>query len=179
MAVDQVGYSMAQRESQELVMTHARRHRFILSPWMIWIGEVVVALVIAGGLGGMVIPRLRGAMEWARYRATIRELTTTIHSTRWRALSQHRAFELRADPAHGSFQLVAMEKRPHRGGIVEQTIWLPRGLQIIEAPARLTIGPTGHMSTAHVTIAAPLYNREFHLSTDEAGTVRCDEEPGL
>ena len=179
MAVGQVGYGMAQRESQELLMTHARRHRFMLSSRMTWIYEVLVALVIAGCLGGLVIPRLRGAMEWERYRTTVRELTTTIHSTRWRALSQHRAFELRADPVHSSFQLVAMEKRRHGSGIIEQTIWLPRGLQIIEAPARLTIGPTGDISTAHVTIAAPLYNRAFHLSTDETGVVRCDEEPGL
>ena len=116
--------------------------------------------------------------ELLSYRSTMQDLTSTIRAMRFRALARQRTFELRIDAARGGLQVVAIQQK--RGGYiqtVERTIWLPKGLEITEAPTLVTSLPTGALSTGSILVTAPSYQRAFRVTTDPTGEVRLDEEP--
>ena len=149
------------------------------STQVLWRCEVLFAFALAAWLGLTVVPRLRGAMEWARYRSAMQTLTGTVRAMRSQALTQHRIVQLRVDATRGLFQFAAIYNSPQPYETVERTIWLPKELQITDAPAVLTALPTGLLSSASIVISAPSYNRLFRVTTDKDGHVRLDEEPTL
>ena len=113
-------------------------------------------------------------------RTTMRDVARTIEVMRFRAAAQHRPFELFIDPSHGRFQLMARRDGPQASvGWVERTIWLPRGLQIVDAPTVLTVSPTGPFPTTSIIVNAPASERRFRLTTNETGIVQLDEESTL
>ena len=116
--------------------------------------------------------------QWIRDRAVIQELTNTIRAMRWRAPAARCTIELRIDAQQGRFQLFLLDRAAHIE-MLQETIWLPKELEVIEAPAVIRASPTGEGSSASIIIEAPSYNRLFRVITQPTGTVRVDEEPTL
>ena len=117
--------------------------------------------------------------ELLSYRSTMQDLTSTVQAMRAQALAKRQTVQLHVDAARGLFQLALVEGRRKPYVVVQQTIWLPKGLEISDAPETLTALPTGRLSPASIVIAAPSYNRFFRVTTNERGVVRWDEEPAL
>ena len=114
-----------------------------------------------------------------RYRSATRDLASTIRSMGARALAGRCTMHLRLDPARHVFQLTAVRGASRPYETVEQTIWLPDGLEISGAPPALTASPTGRVSVASMVATAPASNRLFRLTINERGGVQLDEEPIL
>ena len=117
--------------------------------------------------------------EMLSYRSTMQDLTSTVRSMRAQAIAKRQTIQLRVDASRGLFQLALVEGHRNPYAVVQQTIWLPKGLQISDAPETLTALPSGRLSSASIVIAAPSYNRFFRVTTDETGVVRWDEESAL
>jgi hypothetical protein len=87
--------------------------------------------------------------------------------------------QLRVDVSQGAFHLSTTQGKFKSYETIERTLWLPKGLEISEAPTVLTALPTGRLSAGSIVIIAPVYNRLFRLTTAERGLVHLDEEPTL
>lgn len=138
---------------------------------------LLVGLVVVGVVGSSFQRRLLAQAELLRYRAAMGELAMTVRSMQVQASTQHRTFELRVDATQKRLQMVEIRQTP--GGVVEtvrQTVWLPAGLEVSEAPAVLTL-QVGER--ASLVIAAPAYNRLFHLMASRSGGVQLHEEQTL
>lgn len=140
----------------------------------------MAAAVVAAGLclvtaGG--VRWLYRASELQRFRTTLQGLTGTMRSIQPRAVAKHRPMLLRIDAAHGVFQVTSLQNGRRAYEIVEETVWLPQGLEISDAPASLAVSPTGHLTSATIVITAPSYSRLFRLTTTPRGAVQLDEEP--
>jgi hypothetical protein len=151
----------------------------VRNPWTAWLVEVGVALLIAGWLGLSILPQLQGQMALLDYRSTMQDLTGMVQAMPSRALAQRRVMQLRVDASQGAFHLATTQGKSTFYDTIERTLWLPKGLEISEAPALLTALPTGRLSAGSIVIIAPVYNRLFRLTTTERGLVRLDEEPTL
>jgi hypothetical protein len=138
-----------------------------------------VLVLLVGLLGALAHRGMREEGELLRYRSTMRDLASTVHTMRSRALAKRRIVQLHVDASRGSFQLISLHEGSQPYETLEQTIWLPKGLHISVAPALLTALPTGHLSSTSIVVDAPSYHKLFRLTTDEAGLVRLDEEPAL
>jgi 1,6-anhydro-N-acetylmuramate kinase len=137
-----------------------------------------VAAAIA--LGSSVHRRMLEAAELYRYRAAVRELTQTMRAMRPRAMAQQRTLQLRIDRTHQAFALTALQGDPARPlQVVERAIWLPRGLEITEAPESITVSPSGPWPTTSILITAPAHHRLFRVTSLGPGHVHYDEEPTL
>ena len=106
------------------------------------------------------------------------ELTDTIRAMRFRSLAKRRAVQLRIDRTSGGAQVVTIIEQPGAQlETVDRTFWLPKGLEISEAPEMVTSSPRGGFSASAIVVTAPAYQRVFRVTTDERGQVRLDEEP--
>ena len=135
-----------------------------------------VILVSVGVIGGSIHRQLWEAAQLSDYRSTMREVCEVVRIMRWRAASGRRKLELRIDAPHRSFQLMTFDGQSR---IVERTLWLSDGLEVLQAPDRLTADKTGRLSAASIVILAPLHNRLFRVTTTARGFVQCDEESSL
>ena len=117
--------------------------------------------------------------ELLSYRSTMQGLTSTVQAMRAQALAKRQTVQLRVDASRGLFQLALVEGHRNPYAVVQQTIWLPKGLEISDAPEMLSALPSGRLSPASIVIAAPFYNRFFRLTMKESGVVRWDEESAL
>ena len=133
-----------------------------------------LAVVGVGGSGW-----LHRAEELQQFRTALQDLTTTMRAIHPRATAKRRPMVLRIDAARGVFQVTSLQNGRRAYETVEQTIWLPEGLQVVEAPPSLTVLPTGPLSAATIVVVAPSYNRLFRLTTTTEGLVRLDEEPTI
>ena len=116
--------------------------------------------------------------ELVRYRSAMHELTDTIRVMRVRSLTRRQTTQLRIDPSRGGVQVVAIQGTSgRRVEVVERMLWLPKGLEISDAPAVITSQPSGALSAASIIVTAPLYQRAFRVTIDNASQVRLDEEP--
>ncbi len=111
------------------------------------------------------------------YRMTMHEVASTVRHMRLRALTARRTFTMHIDASARRLQLTAIDDAPLPQESVEQTIWLPPGLNIMQAPDQLTVSPTGAMSSISMILAAPAFQREFQLRTSPSGAVHLHEEP--
>ena len=150
----------------------------LANPWTGWWCQVGAALTMAAWLGLVAIPNLRGEMEWVRYCAILHTLKEIVQAMPAKALARQRSIQLQVDALRGTFR-VAVAQAPHAYDIVEQTLWLPKGLQISDAPGALTAFPTGRLSSSSIVVAAPSYSRLFRLTTNEDGRVELHEESTL
>ena len=141
--------------------------------------EVVVIVGVVGLLGSFTVPRVWRAAEYWRYRAAVDAVVSLVRTLRHHAIVQREPVELRVDAARGMFQLVDLDARMVRTERVERTVWLPAGLEIADAPASLTVSPSGDVPAASILIMAPAYHLNFRLVTHRTGLVELHEEPSL
>ena len=153
--------------------------RMLSSPWRAWILEVGLALTIAAWLGFIVLPQLHGQMELMEYRSTMQDLTGMVQAMPSRAAAQQRVMQLRVDAPHGAFHLAVTQGKPTPYETIVRSFWLPKGLEISEAPSVVTALPTGGFSAVSIVVTAPFYNRLFRLTTTTQGLVHLHEEPTL
>ena len=140
---------------------------------------LIVGVGLAILLGASVHRWLWAQAEFLSYRSTMRDLTSAVRAMRFQALAKRRTFQLRVDASQGMFQLASIEGKASPYEVVERTIWLPKGLQISDAPTTLAIQPSGQLPSASIVVVAPSYNRFFRLTMDEKGLVQLDEESTL
>ena len=114
-----------------------------------------------------------------RYRALMESLAGTVLAMRSQAVAEQRTIELRVDVSQGAFQLASIEQGAHPYEALEQTIWMPDGLQITDAPSVVSALPNGQFSEAVIVVTAPVYRRRFRLTTTQAEGVRLSEETML
>ncbi len=148
-------------------------------PTALWWCEVTLTLLIAVWLGTWLLPTLSGTREMASYQATVHDLGAMIRTLRPRALAQHRIVRLRVDSQRRAFQVVSALDTTGAYEQVEQTLWLPKGLQVSEAPSVVSVSSNGKLAAASIIIAAPDYNRIFRVMVDANGFVRIAEESML
>ena len=146
---------------------------------LVEVAVLIVSAVIISALGSSAHRWLWTQAELLRYRSTMQELSTTVRAMRSRALGQRCTEQLRIDPLRGMLQLTAIRESPTAYETVERTFWLPKGLQISDAPSAVTALPTGRLSSGSILVAAPSYNRLFRLTTNEDGLVQLHEESTL
>ena len=116
------------------------------------------------------------AKLWS-YRCAVQEIATTMRQMRFRAVHAKRTFAMRIDAAAKRLQWVAMDTKPVVQESLERTIWLPDGLEIAQAPARLTVLPTGELPATSILLEAPVFQRLFRVRTGPGGIVQLNEEP--
>ena len=141
----------------------------------------LVALLVFVGFSGVWAYRMtQKEAELARFRSAMQELTSTVRAMRAQASAKRRTVQLHIDASHGAFQVISIRRGPHRlDETLEQTLWLPDGLQISDGPPTLTALPNGRLSPATIVVTAPAYQRLFRLTTRASGVVQLDEEPTL
>ena len=140
-------------------------------------GMIVILCLGLAGVGGF--RWLHREAQLQQFRTTLQKLAYTVQTIQPRAAARHRPMILRIDATRGVFQLAALQGGRRSYETVEQTIWLPKGLEIAEAPASLTVPPAGHLAATTIVVTAPSYNRLFRLTTTARGLVRLDEEPSI
>lgn len=140
---------------------------------------ILASITLISVFGASVHRWMWSQAEWGCYQTAMQELTATVRTMPSRALAQRRTMHLRIDAARGMLQVTAVQGVRPAYTTVERTIWLPRGLQIIEAPDTLTASATGQLSVGAIVVAAPAYDRLFRLTMTEAGVVRLHEESAL
>ncbi len=141
---------------------------------------LLASIAVVGRLGMSAHQWMWEHVQLSSYRATMRDVATTLQATQLKAMAQRRTFELRIDASQHRVQLVSVVAKP--GALlerVERTIWLPDGLEISEAPRVLRVGPLRGFSPSSIVIVAPAHNRLFRLQTSETGYVEWHEEPTL
>ncbi|MDP3704133.1 MAG: hypothetical protein Q8R78_07070 [Candidatus Omnitrophota bacterium] len=140
-----------------------------------------VILVASIGLVSLIGARAHRWMwsqaELWHYRMTMQEVAGVVRQMRLRAVNARRTLTMRIDAQARQLQLMAADDAPLMQESVERTIWLPPGLEILQAPDQVTASPTGAMSPISIIIEAPAFQREFQLHTSPLGAVRLHEEP--
>jgi hypothetical protein len=111
------------------------------------------------------------------YRMAMQEVAGTLRQMRYRAIHARRTIALRIHPATRRLVLVAVEPSATGGESVERTLWLPRGLEVTEAPEELMVPPTGILPVETILVEAPAFQRTFRLLTSPDGIVQLHEEP--
>lgn len=140
---------------------------------------LIVSFVLVTALGASVHRQMWEAAGLLGYRSVMQELASAVRAMPSRAIAERRTIQLHADAAHGVFQLTVVVGRPMRYETIERTIWLPKGLEISEAPPVVSASPAGRLSRSSIVVAAPSYNRMFRLTTNEQGLVQLHEESTL
>ena len=140
-----------------------------------------VILVASIGLVSLIGAKAHRWM-WAQaelwgYRMTMQEVASTVRQMRFRAVNARRTFTMRIDAAARRLQLMAVGASPLTPESVERTIWLPKGLDIMQAPDYLTASPSGVMPPFSIIVEAPAFQREFQLQASPSGAVHLHEEP--
>ena len=139
--------------------------------------STAMLVVLAGPVGASTCQWLRQETEFVRYRSAMQELSLTIQGLPAKAMAKRRPVQLRVDAARGMVQVTSMYEGAGPYDTIEHMLWLPKGLTIDEAPASLTVTPTGHVTPTLFVITAPSHNTLFRLTTTEEGRVRLHEEP--
>jgi len=148
--------------------------------WAFTLTETVI-LVASIGLVSLIGARAHRWMwsqaELWRYRMTMQEVASTVRHMRLRAVNARRTLTMRIDVRARRLQLIAVDTAPLMQESVERTIWLPAGLDIMQAPDHVTASPTGVLSPVSIVVEAPAFQREFQLQASPLGVVHLHEEP--
>lgn len=140
--------------------------------------SLAAGLLVLAGFAGLVAHRWVSAeKELLSYRSTMWELTSMVRGMRAKAMTHHRTMQVRVDADRGAFWFASVQGGAKPYETLEETVWLPEGLQISDAPRVLTVLPTGRFSEASIVVAAPAYDRLFRLTAGETGMVQLFEEP--
>ena len=138
---------------------------------------LLASLVVVSLLGSSLHRWLWAQAELMRYRATMQDLANTVRAIQFQTPDRRRRLELRVDVSRRRLQVVEVQQTP-RGPIeaVRQTMWLPEGLEITDAPAVVSPLSKGRAS---IVVLAPAYNRVFQLTTSRSDGVQLHEEQTL
>ncbi len=137
--------------------------------------SVAVLLLAAGAL--RLNDSFQSEVELLRYRATLQEIANLLRIMPTMAAARRQPFQIKVDEARGAVHLVALQAGgPKPLETVEETIWLPRGLEIHAATEPLIAWPGGQRSVSSITLVAPAYNLVFRVRTDAQG-VQLQEVP--
>lgn len=147
--------------------------------WALQLGGLAGGILLACTLALRVDSSVQHELHRLRHRAALHELTNLVWTMPAMATARRKPLEIRVDRAAGAVHLIVLHGGWRHLETVEQTIWLPEGLQVVEAPPSLTVLPTGPLSAATIVVVAPSYNRLFRLTTTTEGLVRLDEEPTI
>ena len=140
------------------------------------IGAAVAVLLLAAGALRL-NDSFQSEAELMRYRATLQKIVTLLRIMPTMAAARRQPFQVKVDEARGAVHLVALQAGgPRSLETVEETIWLPRGLDIHSSADPLIAWPGGQRSNGSLTLAAPAYNRIFRVRTDAQG-VQLQEAP--
>ena len=140
--------------------------------------STAMLMVLAGPVGASTYQWLQHEAEFVRCRSTMQELSQVVRSLPARAASARRPVQLQVDANRGFVRVTTAYEGQPTYGAVQRTLWLPKGLEVVEAPATLTVTPAQPMASASFLLAAPSHNTLFRLRTQD-GIVRLDEEPLL
>ena len=141
--------------------------------------ELVIAIGVAGLLGTMALPRILPTMSLMRYRSAMQQVAAELRIMRFRAINEQRPFIMRIDSGSGRIQLFAIDKTSTQREWIERTIWLPDGLDIIEAPEELLVSPSGDIAQGALLSRVADFHRVFRLTVTAGGIVRLNEEPSI
>ena len=113
----------------------------------------------------------------SEYRGTVYDLANIVRAMRTKAISQRHPFELRIDKTQRSLTLSSLSRGSLDYSALERSMWLPEGLEIVEAPLWITAQSNGSLTPAEIVITASALQRLFRLTTTLSGTVELHEEP--
>ena len=129
-------------------------------------------------LAGLTTHRwLWGQAELLSYRSAVQQVAGTVRQMRVRAVNARQSFVMHIDTAARRLQLMAIDTAPGLRESLEQTIWLPPGLVIAEAPEQLLVSPAGAMAPASLLFEAAAFQRLFRVRMSSSGVVQLYEEP--
>lgn len=141
--------------------------------------ELIVMVSVTGWATSFSAFHAYTTSQWANYRMTVQEVAGTIRMMPSHAWAHQHPVSLHIDQTQHVFRVaVQYPARPNAQDydVIERTIWLPEGLRISEAPSRITVLPTGSLSSSDIVIVAPAYSRLFRVTTTSRGVVQLDEE---
>jgi hypothetical protein len=138
---------------------------------------LVLSLVAVSAIGNAAHRWMWSRAQLWGYRLTMQEVASTLRQMRVRAVNAHRTFTMRIDAAARRLQLLAAEESSMTPESVVRTIWLPKGLEILQAPPQLSASPSGAMPPVSIIVEAPAFQRAFQVQTSPSGAVRLHEEP--
>lgn len=147
--------------------------------WAFTLVEVVALISLVGFLSAAALVRAPQGGGLRAHRAAMQDVARAIRTMRGRAIAQHRPTQLHIDAAQRCFRFATAQDDQRLYEIADQTLWLPEGLQVSEAPALLTALPSGEVSPSSILVSTPAHHRLFRLRTDARGTVSLDEDPVL
>ena len=135
-------------------------------------------VVLAGPIGASTYGWLQEGAELIRCRSTMQELSFVVRDLPARAAAARRPVQLQLDAHRRVAQVATRFDGPRPYNAILQTVWLPKGLELIEGPEMLIATPHETMDSVSYLLAAPSHNTLFRL-TARKGIVRLDEEPLL
>ena len=141
---------------------------------------LVVVLAVAGVLVEECLSFYRqrtAETALSEYRTALYDLASTVRAIRTRARNQRQPFELHVDQARRSITISSLSRGSMDYMALERTIWLPKGLEISEAPLWITAQSSGGLTPASLVFVAPAFQRLFRLITTIHGTVELHEVP--
>ena len=138
---------------------------------------LVASVVVVAYLGDAAHRWMWAQAALLNDRSAMQDVVNTLRTMRLRAMARTQRGELRVDAERRVLQFVMVEQGAHAFETVMRTLWLPEDLELSEAPAVVSVLPSGALSPASIITTAPSYQRAFRLTTDGRGAVRLDEEP--
>ena len=138
---------------------------------------LLTSIIVVSVIGSSVHRWMWSQAELLRYRAAMQDVTNTVRAVQFQASDRHRRLELRVDASQRRLQVVEIQRT--RGRLIEtvrETVWLPEGLEITDAPTVLSPLSNGRVS---IVVLAPAYNRVFQLTTSQSDGVQLHEEQAL
>lgn len=139
--------------------------------------SAAMMVVLAGPVGASTYQWLQKETELTHCRSSVQELSLMVRHLPARATMARRPVQLLVDAHRGLVQVTTMyEDGPQPYDEVMHTLWLPKGLEVMEAPERLVAVPHETMASASFLLTVPSHNTVFRL-TERNGIVRLDEQP--
>ena len=138
---------------------------------------LLASLIVVSVIGSSIHRWMWSQAELMRYRAAMQDVTDAVRAVQFQASDRHRRLELRVDASQRCLQVVEVQRT--WGRLIEtvrRTVWLPKGLEIADAPTVLGSPSDGRAS---IVVLAPAYNRMFQLTTSRSGGVQLHEEQTL
>ena len=135
-------------------------------------------VVLAGPVGASTYGWLQDGVELIRCRSTMQELSFVVRDMPARATAARRPVQLRLDAHRRVAQLATRYDGPQPYDAILRTVWLPKGLEVVEGPEMLIATPNVALGSASYLLTVPSHNTLFRL-TEREGIVRLDEEPLL
>lgn len=146
--------------------------------WALQLGGLAGGILLACTLALRVDSSVQHELHRLRHRAALHELTNLVWTMPAMATARRKPLEIRVDRAAGAVHLIVLHGGWRHLETVEQTIWLPEGLELVQTGEPVIAWPGGRRSNGSLVLIAPAYNRLFQLTVSSAG-VQLQEVPAL